>query len=220
MSNDSFGGDKKVGKSILSAPEKKFINAAVGYVPDWLRSHHLTLLTIPISIVIIIGGFLAQGNVQWLWLVSLMIATQWLTDSLDGAAGRARNEGLVRWGYYMDHFLDYVFLGSILIAYGILLPSEFWFMQFFVLVIFGAFMINSYLAMAATNKFRIAYFGFGPTEARILFILINTMLIVFGKTYLAGALPYILAASFIVLCAVVYQTQKEVWAMDMAAKKK
>ncbi len=217
MQQETFGGNQKVGQSILAAPEKRFINFAVNHVPNWLRSHHLTLLSIPISVLIILFGFLATFDLTWLWGVSLMIAMQWLTDSLDGAAGRKRNEGLVRWGYYMDHFLDYIFLASILIAYGILLPTEFWPMQFFVLVIFGAFMINSFLAMAATNKFRIAYLGIGPTEIRLVFILINTLLIIFGKTHLAGALPYLLVASFIGLIVVVYRTQKEIWKMDMDA---
>jgi archaetidylinositol phosphate synthase len=209
-----FDGGKKIGSSILGRPEKTFINWAAPKVPSWLRSHHLTLLSIPISLLIIIFSFLARENEGYLWGVSAMVAIQWLTDSLDGAVGRFRKEGLVRWGYYMDHFLDYIFLASILVGYMILLPDHFKYLIFFILVIFGAFMVNSYLAVSATGRFRITHLGIGPTEIRLIFISVNTMLFFFGKTYLAGALPYVLVFSFLALCFVVYRTQKEVWGLD------
>ena len=68
-----------------------------------------------------------------------MITLQWLTDSLDGAIGRYRNVGLIRWGYYMDHFLDYIFLCSILIGYSLILPDNFKYLLFFLLAIFGVY---------------------------------------------------------------------------------
>jgi phosphatidylglycerophosphate synthase len=214
-----FDGGKKIGVSILGRMEKRIINWLSPKVPSWIRSHHLTLASIPISILIIVFSFLARENDAYLWGVSAMIAIQWLTDSLDGAVGRLRNEGLVRWGYYMDHFLDYIFLTSILVGYMILLPDHFKYLQFFILAIFGAFMVNSYLALSATGRFRISHLGIGPTEIRLIFILVNTMLFFFGKTYLAGTLPYVLALSFFVLCFVVYRTQKEIWGLDMNDRK-
>lgn len=187
-------------------------------MPVWIRSHHLTLMTLPISALIVLFSFMARWSVEWLWAVSFLIFLQWLTDSLDGAVGRARNEGLVRWGYYMDHFLDYIFLTSILLGYALLFPVGFLYVQFFVLVIISAFMVNSFLSFGATNRFQIAYCGIGPTEIRLVFILINTLLIVFGRTFMAGLLPYVLILEFIGLCVVVYRTQKDIWAVDMANK--
>ena len=32
------------------------------------------------------------------------------TDSFDGALGRRRDTGIPKWGYYMDHLLDFVFM--------------------------------------------------------------------------------------------------------------
>jgi archaetidylinositol phosphate synthase len=210
----NFAGDKKVGSSILTKPERKFINWAVPKIPVWIRTYHLTLMTIPISLFIILFSYLAKNNILWLWLVSLMIFLQWLTDSLDGSLGKFQNEGLIRWGYYMDHFLDYVFLCAILIGYSLILPDNLKYLQFFVLVIFGAFMVNSYLAFAASNKFRITFLGIGPTEIRIIFILINSMIILFGKTYIGAALPYVLILSTIGLIIVTYKTQKQIWELD------
>jgi phosphatidylglycerophosphate synthase len=210
----NFAGDKKVGASILTKPERKFIDWMVPKIPNWIRTYHLTLMTIPISLFIILFSFFAKDNILWLWLVSLMIFLQWLTDSLDGSLGKYQNEGLVRWGYYMDHFLDYVFLCAILIGYSLILPDNLKYLQFFVLAIFGAFMVNSYLAFAASNKFRITFLGIGPTEIRIVFILINSMIILFGKTYIGAVLPYVLILSTIGLIIVTYRTQKEIWKLD------
>ena len=81
-------------------------------------------------------------------------------------------------------------------------------------------MANSFLAFAASNEFKIAYMGIGPTEIRILFILINTLLIIFGKTYMAGALPYVLLFSLLGLIVVTYKTQNYIWNIDMKNKKK
>lgn len=209
-----FAGDTKVDSSILTKPERKIIDWMVPKIPNRIRTYHLTLMTVPISICIIIFSYFAKDNNNWLWLVSLMIFAQWLTDSLDGSLGKYQGEGLIRWGYYMDHFLDYIFLCAILIGYSFILPDNLKYLQFFVLAIFGAFMVNSYLAFAASNKFRISHMGIGPTEVRIIFILINTMIIIFGKTYIGASLPYILILSTIGLIIITYRTQKEIWQMD------
>src|SRR3989339_532554 len=163
--NTPFGGDKKVGASILAKPEKAFINWAIPKIPSWTNSRMLTLMTLVWSAGIILTGYLASvESFGVLWIISVCIFLQWLTDSLDGSLGRHRNEGWVKWGYYMDHFLDYIFLCSILIAYSLILPDNFKYLLFFLLVVLGAFMVNSFLAFAATNTFRIVYLGIGPTE--------------------------------------------------------
>jgi len=147
------------------------------------------------------------------------IFMQWLTDAFDGAVGRLRNTGLIKWGYYMDHFLDYIFLCSIIIAYSFIIPNEYKHLVFFIFAIVGAFIVNSYLSFAATNEFRVSYLGVGPTEARIVFIIINTLLIIFGKTYMAWSIPLITMGGMIGLIFVVHQTQKYIWNIDMKNKK-
>ena len=119
----------------------------------------------------------------------------------------------------MDHFLDYIFLAAVIIGYLFIIPEKYEFIKFFVFAIFVGFMINSYLSFAATNKFKISYLGIGPTEIRIIFILINSLIVLFGKTYLSGTLPYVLIFSFCGLCLVIYREQKEIWALDMNNKK-
>ncbi|MDO8617830.1 MAG: hypothetical protein Q7N87_03035 [Candidatus Uhrbacteria bacterium] len=219
MSSSAFSGDKKVGQSLLHSLEQKAIAWTVPKIPHGIETYHLTLTTIPICIFILLFSYLAKNDLRWLWGVSVMILAQYITDSLDGSLGRYRQTGLIKWGYYMDHFLDYIFLCSILTGYSLMLPDAFKDLQFFLLIIFGAFMVNAYLAFAATNEFRISYLGVGPTEVRLIFIAVNTLLILLGRTHLARLLPFVLIFSFLGLCMVVYQTQKRIWNMDMEQKR-
>ncbi len=220
MKNNQFAGDKKLPlKSLLAKPERKFIDKNVSKIPPWLEGYHLTLTTILWSAGVIIFGFLARNNINWLWGSSLMLFLQWFSDSFDGALGRYRDTGIPKWGYYMDHFLDYIFMCSIIIGYSFIFKPEIRYILFLILPVYGAFMVSAYLAFAATNEFKITYLGIGPTEGRIFLILLNTTLIVFGTKWMAVSLPYILALLFFGLCVVVYRTQKYIWKIDMQDKK-
>lgn len=217
FNNEKFAGDKKDGFSLLGKWEKKIVEKYTPKIPKSVETYHLTLTTLLWCAIIIVCGYLAQYNFNWLWGMSVAIFLQYLTDLFDGAVGRLRNTGLIRWGYYMDHFLDYIFLCSILIGYSFILQDRHNTI-FFTLVIFGAYMVNSYLAFAATNRFKIEFFKMGPTEMRLAFIITNILLIIFKKTYLAWALPIIFWLSVIGLIAVVYDTQKHIWKKDMEEK--
>ena len=106
MNNKSFNGGKKVPmKSLLAKHKRKFIDSNVAKFPAWIQGYHLTLMTIPLSIGLIVFGCLARNNISWLWLSSLVLFLQWFTDSFDGALGRHRDTGIPKWGFYMDHFL-------------------------------------------------------------------------------------------------------------------
>jgi phosphatidylglycerophosphate synthase len=214
-----FAGDKKVGKSLLYDVEHKLIDAFVAKIPPWLETYHLTLLTIPWSLLIILFSYLARQEIAWLWGCSLVIILQYVTDLFDGAVGRLRKTGLIKWGFYMDHFLDYIFLCSTLTGYSFLVDDHFKYLLFFTLTVVGAYMVHSYLSFAVTNEFRISYLKIGPTEVRLLFIVINTLLVIFGKTYLGGTLPFILAFSLVGLCVVVYYDQRRIWMLDIETKK-
>jgi len=219
LKKEKFRGDEKDGKCIFHPLEKRLKKYLLSKVPKKIETYHLTLMTIFWSIMIIFFGFLASKNIFFLAFSSLMIFFQYITDLLDGSIGRHRKTGLILWGYYMDHFLDYIFLCSILIGYFFVIPEKFYIDLFFILAVFGGFMVNSYLAFAATNSFKIEYLGIGPTEIRFVFIIINTLFMIFEKTYLAQTLPFVLIFSIFGLIFVVYETQKKIWKKDMENKK-
>lgn len=215
-----FDGDKKVGASILSPWENRFKHWAVPKIPSFIETYHLTLTTLVWSGLNILLGFLVKKDVSYLWLVSLMIALQYATDLFDGELGRQRDTGLVKWGFYMDHFLDYLFLCSLVFVGYMISPPGLEILYFALAVLLGAFMVNSFLSFAATNAFEIYHFGIGPTETRVAFILINTFIILFGTGSFYILLPLALVLCFIGLVVNTYQIQKKLWDIDMAAKSK
>ena len=148
-----------------------------------------------------------------------MLVMQWFTDSFDGSLGRYRDTGIPKWGYYMDHLLDYVFACSMSIGYAFVLEGTARFIPVILSFVYGAFMISAFLAFAATNEFKITYLGIGPTETRLFFIIMNTGMILFGKEWLETVLPYVLIVVLIGLSVIVYRTQRYIWKIDMTDKK-
>src|SRR3989338_628965 len=143
--NQPFGGDKKATLSLLGKIEKNFVDRNIDKIPRSIETYHLTLSTIVWSGLIVLFGYLSQYSIYWLIGTCVMIIFQYLTDLFDGAVGRHRQTGLILWGYYMDHFLDYIFLCSLLVGYSFIFNDKLNSL-FFILVVFGAFMVNTYLA--------------------------------------------------------------------------
>ncbi|UCC99111.1 MAG: hypothetical protein JSW66_04330 [Phycisphaerales bacterium] len=221
MENHTFGGDKKLPMtSLLARSERRLIDNNVHRFPKWIEGYHLTLTTLLWSIGLIVFGRLARDNYHWLWGSSLMLFLQWLTDSFDGALGRYRDTGIPKWGYYMDHLLDFVFMSSVLIGYSFLFDGSHRPMIFLFIPVAGCFMVSSYLAFGATNEFKITYLGTGPTEMRIYFIILNLCIIVSGVGWIEKILAYLFVASITVLSVIIYRTQKYIWRIDMAEQRK
>ena len=220
----AFGGASKSGESILGPLEKRFVHHWVGSIPKWLETYHLTLLTILWTAIVVVSALKVKetGEILWFWGVSLAIVLQYITDLFDGAVGRSRNTGLVKWGFYMDHFLDFLFQCGLIVAYALIAPVDqnmyWWF--FGILAITSGYMVNSFLRFAATNEFEIYFFGIGPTEIRIYFIVLNTVIIVFDPTrkWFSVGVPiytYLLAIGLVFLA---WKSHAKLWAIDMEAK--
>lgn len=218
MTKKRFNGDKKVGASILGPWENAFKGWAVPKIPKGIETYHLTLMTLLWSMINILLSFFAKENLSLLWWVSLMITLQYITDLFDGELGRQRNTGLIKWGFYMDHFLDYIFLCSLVFVGYMISPDGLKGWYFALVVILGAFMVNSFLSFAATNAFEIYYYGIGPTETRVVFILINLFIIYFGTKKFYILLPVVVTLCLIALIIQTCQIQRKLWQMDMKAK--
>jgi phosphatidylglycerophosphate synthase len=204
----TFNGDKKHLIHFLVPYEKKFLKAVVPLVPAQVSTAHLTLATILWSVGIIIAGYLSRGDIRWLWMSSACILLQYITDMLDGEVGRVRHSGLIKWGFYMDHFLDYIFLCSIIIGYSFLLPASSYLLPLLSLTFMAGFMIHAFIDFSITNNFKISCNQFGVSEMRWVLILFNILLIFVGRGLLVQVFPFAVIASFIGLCLLVYTSQK------------
>jgi phosphatidylglycerophosphate synthase len=208
--------DTKQSRSLLSSIDHRVARGLIPLIPACLQSHHLTLLTFVWTALALAASILARVDVRWLWAVSATIVLQYVTDALDGKVGKMRGTGLVRWGYYMDHLLDYVFLCTLLIGYMLLLPDRFQYLMALVIVLSAAFMISSFLARSVTGVLTISFMGVGAIEMRLIFIGINTWVVTVGTAKNLTVVPYAMVVAAGVLGVMVYRTQRALWLLDLA----
>jgi phosphatidylglycerophosphate synthase len=210
-----FAGDKKHLVHFLVPYERKLIKTLIPWVPPQIGTAHLTLMTVAWSVGVIFAGYAAATmDLRWLWLFSFCIFAQYVTDMLDGEVGRQRNTGLIKWGFYMDHFLDYIFLSSIVAGYSFLLPPTYSLWVMVTLIATAGFMVHSFLDFAITNNFKISVNEFGVSEARMTLIMFNTAMLIFGSQLLVSIYPFFAMAAFVGLVLLVYNSQKTYRRLD------
>jgi phosphatidylglycerophosphate synthase len=218
IDTQQFAGATKTNTSFLTPLERRLAVRVLPRIPSWLQTYHLTMLTLVWSGLILFFSYLAARDLRWLWGVSAMVAMQYVTDHYDGKIGKYRGTGLVRWGYYMDHLLDYVFLCSVIIGYSFILPERSRFQILIMLAIFAGYEVSTFLAFAATDRLKISYLKFGPTEFRLALIVINGLLVQFGTRQMVNGLKYVNIGAAIGLVLMVYRTHKLLWDLDMKQK--
>ena len=163
---------------LLAGPEKRVLTALAGYVPRTIRSNHLTVLGTIGAVMAGAGYALSSRHPAWLWLASLGLAINWLGDSLDGTLARVRLTQRPKYGYYLDHIVDA--FSTTVIGLGIgLSPYVDVGIALGLVVAYLALSINVYLESTVFGVFRLAYGRIGPTEVRILLVLLNTTVVMY-----------------------------------------
>ena len=218
----TFAGDKKELVHLLVPCEQALIQFLLPKVPKWITTVHLTTMTLFWAMGAMGSGYLAasSGDLRWMWAFNACILGQYVTDMLDGAVGRQRNTGLIKWGFYMDHFLDYIFLCCCIIGYAFLLPVSYFFLIMACLTLSAGFMVHTFLDFSITNDFKISCNLFGVSEARVALLLSNVLVIIFGVGLLVKTFPFLVAGAFIGLCALVFQSQRHYAQLDGEAQEK
>lgn len=219
INSQHFPGASKSNNSFLTPFERRLAPIVLPRIPAWLETYHLTMLTLLWSGMILLFSYWAAKDLRWLWGVSAMVFMQWVTDHYDGKVGKYRGTGLVRWGYYMDHLLDYFFLCSVIIGYSFILPERSRYQIVILLAICSAYEVSTFLAFAATDRFKISYLKFGPTEFRLAIIIINALLVQYGTRQMINGLKYVNIGGAIGLALMIYWTHRVIWALDMKKKR-
>src|SRR5687767_5371080 len=220
IDTQQFAGASKTNTSFLTPFERRLAVRVLPRIPSWLETYHLTMLTLLWSGLILFFSWLAATDLRWLWGVSVMVAAQYVTDHYDGKIGKYRGTGLVRWGYYMDHLLDYFFLCSVIIGYAFILPERSRYQILITLAIFAGFEVSTFLAFAATDRLKISYLKLGPTEFRVAVIIINALLVQYGTRQMVNGLKYVNIGAAIGLALMIYRTHKVIWDLDMKQKQR
>ena len=163
-------------KFLLAVPEARVLEWIARRLPAWVKPDHLTALGVVASIAIATAYVLSTGDKLWLWAASALLVVHWLGDSLDGTLARVRKTERPRYGYYLDHLVDAFATAAIGIGLG-LSPYMLLSVGLAIVVAYLILSINTYLETHAFGVFTLGYGRFGPTEARLMLIAVNTLLV-------------------------------------------
>ncbi len=203
----------KTNTSFLWKYEQKWIAWAVPKVPKFLNGRNLTWATSLWSAIIITCGYLSKQNIYWVWGISASIVGQYITDSLDGAVGRYRESGLVNWGHYVDHLLDFVFLCAVIISYAFIFPEHLLLLMI-LLAIFGSHYASTFLIFSFSKKFHMAASGIGMNELKILLLVFNAIIFFNGTGFVETMLIILSLLALLALFGVIHTGQKEADKID------
>lgn len=162
---------ERIQTSILNGVEKKVLVWLAKRQPKWMTSDGLTYLGVIGSIIFALGGYLANLNSNFLWLASFGLVIHWYGDSLDGTLARVRNAQRPVYGFFIDHTMDVVTTAFIFLGVG-LSPMLRMDIAFFAFSGYLALSVYTYICIILKNEFRLTYGKFGPTEFRLLLIVL------------------------------------------------
>jgi phosphatidylglycerophosphate synthase len=182
-------------------------------VPKFMGTKFLTLTTFLWGPLVVLTYYLSKINLNFLWLVSFWVLMQWVTDLLDGGVGRYRNEGFIKWGFYMDHFTDYFFMCCVVIGLFTLINNALYLL--IAISIIGMFFISTFLRFGALNAFSTSFLGFSPAEMRLLVIFTNILLYFFSIALFSKILFAFIILTGVLLIYNIYKTQKEINKIDI-----
>lgn len=201
---------KPINRSLLYKYETRIKEFVVPLIPKWITSRKLTMSTLFFGFFVFISYLLARNDKNFLFLASVFIILQYMTDVLDGAVGRYRKEGLVNWGFYMDHLLDFIFVCFIIGGWYFLLEEKIY--TLLIIILIGLFFINSLLKYGVFKEFTISVYFFSATELRLVILIFNTTYFFISQEIL---LKYFFIPSiifgFLILIIDVYLTQKKIF---------
>ncbi|HET9467899.1 MAG TPA: CDP-alcohol phosphatidyltransferase family protein [Vicinamibacterales bacterium] len=152
---------------LLTGAERRVLIWLAHRLPAGVNSDHLTGLGL-VSMFFVGVCFAISASVPIaLWGVVVFLALNWFGDSLDGTLARVRGHQRPRYGFYVDHILDtfgaLFVLGGLAIS-GAMTPI----VAAAFLVAYYVLSIEIYLATYCVGRFQMSFWGWGPTELRML----------------------------------------------------
>ncbi len=164
-----------INTGITAKAEEKAKEWICPRIPAWVNSDMLTVLGFLSSFIIASGFIFGFSNRWYLILVIVGLILNWFGDSFDGSIARYRKKTRPNYGYYIDHVVD----GLVVLILGLGLG----FSGFFKIEIALAFvimylilMIHVELITYVQNEFKYSFGLVGPTEIRIIGILLTIVM--------------------------------------------
>ena len=171
-----MGNEKseRIQTSFLNKAEKVALVWLADRQPRWVTSDMLTYIGVAGAFICAVGFALGTIDVHYLWLSSFGLFINWYGDSLDGTLARVRNTQRPKYGFFIDHSLDVVTICLMCVGAG-LSPVFRLDIALMVLAAYLGLSISTYIGTIIKGKFLLTYAGFGPTELRLVIILMNTV---------------------------------------------
>ena len=168
----------RIQTSFLNGMEKKALVWLAGRQPQWVTSDMLTVVGVIGAFLTGLGFALTHYGIGWLWLSSAGLVLNWYGDSLDGTLARVRNRQRPLYGYYLDHTVDCVNEAFMFVGAG-LSPLVDLNLALAVFILYLCLTVNVSINAHLKSEFRLTYAKLGPTEFRLIIIVVNALLVFF-----------------------------------------
>jgi len=179
---------KRVNNMLLGPLERPALQWLAKRMPGWVTPDVLTGIGVVAAIMIFVGYWLTNLSPWWLWFVNLGFVLNWFGDSLDGTLARFRKIERPKFGFYIDHTVDAVaeFLTIIGIGMSPYLRLD---IAAFALIGYLLVSVHVYVRTAVDGVFKISFSTIGPTEMRVIIMLVNVA--VFFRGNPSVTLPFV-----------------------------
>ena len=165
---------KRIQTSLLNAAEKRVLVWLARRQPSWMTSDILTAIGVVGAIIVAVGYILSNYHIGWLWLSSLGFLINWYGDSLDGTLARVRGTQRPIYGFFLDHNIDGITMAIMCIGAGLSNLLNLY-IAMGVLAVYLLLSISVYINAHLKGEFKLTYAGMGPTEFRLVMIVVNTL---------------------------------------------
>ena len=194
-------GPKRIQKNLLAAHERRLLTWLCVRMPRWMTPDILTAIGLAGAALTGIGYAASTSNPLWLMLAIAGFVVQWFGDSLDGSLARFRSIERPSYGYFVDHSCDGITSLFIMVGMG---ASPYITMSIALFALAGYLLlaIHTFLAAHAIQEFRLSYFNVGPTELRIILIILSAVMLFMDRFGNADAAQLYFDA-FVGFCAVI-----------------
>lgn len=173
---------KRVNDILLGPLERPALRWLAAHMPGWVTPDICTAIGFAGALVAMIAYVLSSYSPGFLWLASLGFVINWFGDSLDGTLARYRRIERPMYGYFVDHAMDAVCQFMIILGMG-LSPYISYSIASLALIAYLMLSILVYLRTYIVGEFKISYGGLGPTESRVVAILLNTVMYFLGLRF-------------------------------------
>ena len=172
---------KRVNDILLGPLERPALQWLAAHLPPRATPDMMTVTGIIGALVITLSYVLSRYHPAFLWLATFGFVINWFGDSLDGTLARYRHIERPKYGFYIDHVTDV--LTEIIIFLGLgLTPYIKFSVACMCCITYIAMSVLVYVRMNVMGEFKISYSKLGPTEIRVLAILLNAAMF-FGGVY-------------------------------------